>query len=202
MSLRIAIIYSGRGSNMLTLLDHIIAHPEKFELATLVCNIPTALGIERAQAKGFATHLIAHKDFASRDAFETALNAHLLEKNVDVVCLAGFMRLLTDRFVDAWAGRMINIHPSLLPHYKGLHTHERALADGALKHGCTVHYVVAEMDAGPIIVQRETDVLPGDTPDSLAARVLELEHEAYIEALNQIADKSKKNGPNTNASGP
>ncbi len=187
MPMRIAIIYSGRGSNMLSLLDHIDQHPELFELATLVCNIPSAGGIARAAEKGKKTTLINHKDFASREAFEDALNAHLRQHDVDLVCLAGFMRLLTDGFVTKWAGRLINIHPSLLPLYKGLHTHERALADGATEHGCTVHHVVTEMDAGPIIIQRKTAVLADDTADSLAARVLELEHEAYAAALMTLA---------------
>lgn len=187
MTLKVAIIYSGRGSNMLALLDHIAARAQTFELATLICNVKDAAGITRAREKGVETTLIAHQDYDDRAAFETALDQHLRDHKVDLICLAGFMRLLTDGFVQQWAGQIINIHPSLLPLYKGLHTHERALADGARQHGCTVHFVVTEMDAGPIIVQRHTEVLNNDTPDSLAARVLELEHLAYGEALDRLA---------------
>ena len=145
-------------------------------------------GLGRAENAGIATATVDHRNFDGRDPFEDALHAELEAAGVELVCLAGFMRLLTKRFVDRWHDRMINIHPSLLPSYKGLHTHERVLEDGVRFTGCTVHFVRAEMDAGPIIVQAAVPVLPGDDTDILAARVLTAEHRCYPLALKLVAD--------------
>ena len=131
--------------------------------------------------------MIDHKAFATREAFEAALDAYLRSTKVEIIALAGFMRVLTAGFIAGWEGRMINIHPSLLPAYKGLHTHERALADGAKVHGCSVHLVTPELDGGPVLLQAEVPVLAGDTPETLSARVLEQEHRIYPQALSLLA---------------
>ncbi len=139
------------------------------------------------RAMGIATKVIDHQAFASREAFEAALNQYLQSQKLDFVALAGFMRVLTPGFIEAWRNRMINIHPSLLPAYRGLNTHARALADGVTEHGCTVHIVRTELDSGPIIAQAKVPVLPGDTAETLAARVLIEEHRLYPEALALLA---------------
>ncbi len=159
-------------------------------IAVVIANRPDAGGIEKAKAAGLATAIIDHKQFQSRQAFEEVLQKTILEHGpIDLVCLAGFMRVLTPWIVDQWSERMLNIHPSLLPDYKGLDTHARALADGRTEAGCTVHYVVPEMDDGPVIVQRRVPIVPGDTPDTLAARILIEEHEAYPEAVRIVAKR-------------
>jgi len=157
------------------------------EIALVLSNKPDAPGLAAAKAQGIATAAVDHKIYAGREAFEGSLQKMLDAHRIDFICLAGFMRILTPSFVQRWEGRLINIHPSLLPSYKGLHTHERALADGVKIHGCSVHYVVAEMDAGPIIAQAAVSVLDDDTPGSLGARVLEQEHVIYPLALRLAA---------------
>jgi phosphoribosylglycinamide formyltransferase-1 len=186
---RVAILISGRGSNMVALIEAAKAADYPAEIALVISNLPDAAGLERAREAGIATEVIDHKPFGKdRDAFDRKLDASLQAHRIDIVCLAGFMRVLTPWFVDRWNGRLINIHPSLLPAFKGLHTHERALAAGATQHGATVHFVVPDLDSGPIIEQASVPVLPGDTPESLAARVLEVEHRIYPLALERLAE--------------
>ncbi|MEN3375270.1 MAG: phosphoribosylglycinamide formyltransferase 1, partial [Hyphomicrobiales bacterium] len=170
---RVAILISGRGSNMAALIEAASDPGYPAEIVLVLSNIADAAGLECARQSGIETAVVEHKPFGKdRVAFDRAVQAVLVAHRVDIVCLAGFMRLLTPWFVGEWRGRMINIHPSLLPAFKGLHTHERALAEGATRHGATVHFVTSELDNGPIIVQQSVPVHPDDTPDSLAARVL------------------------------
>ncbi|WP_262268239.1 MULTISPECIES: phosphoribosylglycinamide formyltransferase [Microvirga] len=185
---RVAILISGRGSNMASLIEAARAADFPAEIALVLSNRPDAAGLERAREAGIATCVIDHKAHASREAFEHAMDAALASHGIAFVCLAGFMRVLTDGFVERWAGRMVNVHPSLLPLYRGTRTHRRALEDGVLVHGCTVHFVVPELDAGPIIAQAAVPVVPGDTEESLAARVIEQEHRLYPRALRLICD--------------
>lgn len=184
---RVAILVSGRGSNMAALIASARDPAYPAEIALVVSNRADAGGLARAAKAGIRTAIVDHRTYPSREAFEAELDRTLREHRIDIVCLAGFMRILTDAFVAAWDGRMINIHPSLLPAYKGLHTHARALADGVARHGCTVHFVVPELDSGPIIAQAEVPVLADDTEDRLAARVLAEEHRLYPQALAQVA---------------
>jgi phosphoribosylglycinamide formyltransferase 1 len=186
---RIGILISGRGSNMAALVEAALADPAfPAEPALVLSNRADAAGLEFASSHGVETAVVDHKPFGKdREAFEHALDARLRKSGVELVCLAGFMRLLTPWFVEQWRDRLINIHPSLLPSFKGLHTHERALETGVRLHGCTVHFVRAEMDDGPIIAQAAVPVLPGDDPDALAARVLTMEHRLYPLALSLVA---------------
>ena len=185
---RVAILISGRGSNMAALIDAAKAPDYPAEIVLVVSNRPDALGLVHAREAGIATALIDHRAFgADREAFERAIDAALDDHRIDLVCLAGFMRLFTPWFVSRWSGRMLNIHPALLPEFKGLHTHRRALEAGAKRHGATVHFVAAEMDSGPIIVQEAVPVLDGDTEETLSRRVLEAEHRIYPEALRRVA---------------
>ncbi len=184
---RTAILISGRGSNMMALVEAARDPAFPAEVVCVISNRADAKGLEFAAANGIATQVIDHKGFASREAFETALDSCLRSMRVEVIALAGFMRVLTAGFIAGWDGRMINIHPSLLPAYKGLHTHERALADGAKAHGCSVHLVTPELDGGPVLLQAEVPVMADDTPDSLAARVLRQEHRIYPQALATLA---------------
>lgn len=185
--LKVAVLISGRGSNMGALIDACAVPDFPAEIVLVVSNRADAAGLETAKAAGVPTALIGHRDYPDRASFEAALNAALDAAGVELVCLAGFMRLLTADFVRRWHDRLINIHPSLLPKHKGLDTHARAIAAGDTEHGCTVHFVTAEMDGGPIIAQAQVPVLAGDTPDTLAARVLEQEHRLYPEALATVA---------------
>jgi phosphoribosylglycinamide formyltransferase-1 len=157
------------------------------EIVGVLSNRAAAPGLAIAAAEGIATASLAQSKFPSRDMFEDVMTQTLESWDVELVCLAGFMRVLGEDFVNRWAGRMINIHPSLLPLYRGLHTHERVLADGATRHGCTVHFVTPGLDEGASIMQAEIPVLPGDTPDTLAARLLVEEHRLYPEALRLLA---------------
>jgi phosphoribosylglycinamide formyltransferase 1 len=189
MRKRVAVLISGRGSNMTALIEAAKDPTYPAEIALVVSNNPEAGGLARAQAAGIPIAVVDHRPFGKdRESFERALQAKLDENRIELVCLAGFMRLLTARFTTAWQGRMINIHPALLPAFRGLDTHARALAAGAATHGATVHFVVPEMDAGPIIAQASVPVLPGDTAESLAARVLTVEHEIYPAALRALAE--------------
>ncbi len=184
---RVAVLISGRGSNMAALIEAAKAPDYPAEIALVVSNKPDAGGLATAASNGIATAVVDHRAFNKvREDFERALQAELEKHRIDIVCLAGFMRIFTPWFPGQWEGRMINIHPSLLPAYKGLDTHARALADGAKVHGATVHFVVPDLDAGPIILQEEVPVLPGDTPETLGSRVLAAEHRIYPEALRQI----------------
>lgn len=184
---RTAILISGRGSNMSALIDAARAPGYPAEIVGVLSNRAAAAGLDVAAAEGIATASLAQSRFPSRDMFEDVMTQVLESWDTEIVCLAGFMRILGEDFVDRWAGRMINIHPSLLPAYRGLHTHERALADGATTHGCTVHFVTPGLDEGPAILQAEVPVLPGDTPETLSARVLVEEHRIYPEALRMLA---------------
>ncbi|WP_299298368.1 phosphoribosylglycinamide formyltransferase [uncultured Tateyamaria sp.] len=187
MTKRVGIFVSGGGSNMRALVgdmtgDH-AARP-----AVVLSNNADAGGIAWAQSQGIATEVVDHRPYGSdRASFETAIDAALAPYDLDIICLAGFMRVLTAGFVAPWQGRMLNIHPSLLPKYKGLHTHARALAAGDKTHGCSVHLVTPALDDGPILGQATVPIEPGDTEDSLAARVLEQEHRLYPAVLRQFA---------------
>lgn len=184
---RIGVLISGRGSNLGALIEACKAadYPAKIEL--VISNVPSAQGLLRAEASLIPTLVIDHKTFDSREAFDAALDAALKEVGVELVCNAGFMRLHTEGFVRRWWNRHLNIHPSLLPAFKGLHTHARVLDEGVKITGCTVHFVRPEMDEGPIVAQAAVPVLDRDTADDLAARVLEAEHRVYPYALKLVA---------------
>ena len=186
---RVAILISGRGSNMVGLIEAAKNNAYPAEIALVVSNDPAAEGLKRAEAAGIRTSVVDHRKFGKdREAFERALQSELQAHRIELICLAGFMRLLTSWFVRQWEGRLLNIHPALLPAFKGLDTHARALAAGATEHGATVHFVVPEMDSGPIIAQAAVPVRAGDTEAALAARVLELEHRIYPRALRSVAE--------------
>jgi phosphoribosylglycinamide formyltransferase-1 len=184
---RTAILISGRGSNMAALIEAARAPNFPAEIALVVSDKSEAGGLAIAKRAGVATAVIDPKTYAGRDEFEASMQAMLDIHRIELVCLAGFMRILGAPFVNRWRGRMINIHPSLLPAYRGLHTHERALADGIAEHGCTVHFVEPELDAGPVILQARVLVLQGDDVETLAARVLVEEHRIYPQALAKLA---------------
>ncbi len=186
---RVAVLISGRGSNMVALIEAAKDAAYPAEIALVISNEPAAQGLERAQVAGIKTAVVDHRRFGrDREAFEHALQAELGAHRIELVCLAGFMRLLTPWLVGQWNGRMINIHPALLPAFKGLDTHARALAAGAKTHGATVHFVVPEMDSGPIIVQGAVAVAADDSEATLAARVLDVEHRIYPHALKLVAE--------------
>jgi phosphoribosylglycinamide formyltransferase-1 len=185
---RVALLISGRGSNMASLIGAAKSPDYPAEIALVLSNRPEADGLQRATAEGVATTVVDHTGFGgNREAFERAVQAHLEAQGIDIVCLAGFMRLLTPSFVSRFTGRMLNIHPALLPSFKGLRTHERALEAGVKIHGATVHFVVPEVDSGPIIAQAAVPVLDQDTPGALAARVLAVELRLYPLALGLVA---------------
>ena len=187
MTKRVAILISGGGSNMIRLVESMVGdHPARCVL--VASNDPAASGLARAAEMGIATASVDHRAYkGDRAAFEAALQCELDKVAPDILCLAGFMRVLTADFVQHWQGRMLNIHPSLLPKYKGLHTHARALAAGDSEHGCTVHEVTAALDDGPILGQARMPVLEGDTEQTLAARLLPLEHQLYPAVLRRYA---------------
>ncbi len=186
---RVAILISGRGSNMAALITAARAAEFPAEIALVVANRPQAAGLAAAVAAGITTAVVDHARFGNdREAFERALQNELASQRIEIICLAGFMRLLTPWFVAHWQGRMLNIHPALLPAFKGLDTHARALAAGVKIHGATVHFVVPDMDSGPIIVQAAVPVREDDTEEKLAARVLAAEHRIYPFALRLVAD--------------
>ena len=190
---RVAVLISGRGSNMTALIEAAQAKDYPAEIVLVVSNRPDAAGLARAREAAIATAVINHRPFGEdREAFERALDDELRQYRIDIVCLAGFMRLLTAWFIGRWRGRILNIHPALLPEFKGLDTHRRALEAGVKRHGATVHFVVEETDAGPIISQQSVPVLQGDTEAALAARVLEIEHRIYPEALRLVAEGRAK----------
>ncbi|MBR9649686.1 phosphoribosylglycinamide formyltransferase [Thalassovita aquimarina] len=187
MTKKVAILISGGGSNMVKLVESMVGdHPARPVLVG--SNDPQAGGLQKAAEMGVPTFAVDHRPFkGDREGFEAELNAKLAEAEPDIICLAGFMRVLTEGFVRRWEGRMLNIHPSLLPKYKGLHTHQRALEAGDKEAGCTVHLVTPALDDGPILGQARVPVLPDDTPDSLAARVLVQEHRLYPAVLERFA---------------
>ncbi|HVI49964.1 MAG TPA: phosphoribosylglycinamide formyltransferase [Candidatus Sulfotelmatobacter sp.] len=186
--LKVAVLISGRGSNLQALLDACGDAAFPAEIALVISNVADAYGLERARKAGVPTLVIDHKAHASREAFDAELDKAIRASGAELVCLAGFMRLLSKGFSEAWNGRMINIHPSLLPSFKGLHTHRKAIEAGVKLHGCTVHFVTPELDDGPIIVQAAVPVLSSDDEDALAHRVLEQEHKAYPLALRLVAE--------------
>ena len=186
---RVAVLISGRGSNMVALIGAAKRADYPADIALVISNEPEAQGLAYAVGAGIATATVDHRPFGrDREAFERALQAVIVAHRIDLICLAGFMRLLTPWFVGQWSGRMLNIHPALLPEFKGLHTHARAIEAGVKRHGATVHFVVPEMDSGPIIVQGTVPVVTGDTEATLAARVLAIEHRIYPLALQLVAE--------------
>ena len=186
--LKVAVLVSGRGSNLQSLIDVCANTDIPAQIVAVVSNIPAVYSLERAKAANIAGHVVDHTAYDNRESFEAALQAVIAESGADLVCLAGFMRILTSGFVNQWRDRLINIHPSLLPSFKGLHVHQQALDAGVKVSGCTVHFVVPEMDAGPIIVQEAVPVLPDDDADALAGRILQAEHRCYPQALRLIAE--------------
>ncbi|MBS8259203.1 phosphoribosylglycinamide formyltransferase [Roseibium polysiphoniae] len=205
---KVAVLISGRGSNMMSLISAAMSPSYPAEIGLVVSNKPDAAGLAKAADLGIKTAVVDHRDYkGDREAFEHALNALLKDNAIELVALAGFLRLLTPFLVNEWRDRMINIHPALLPSFKGLNTHERALDEGVKLHGATVHFVSAEMDDGPIIMQGAVPVLEGDTPETLGARVLGVEHQIYPKALELVANgKAKVKGQkvsttNSDASG-
>ena len=191
-ALKLAVLISGRGSNLQALIDACAGRDFPATVALVVSNNPQAQGLARAGACGIPTAVIERRDHGARDAFDQALTEAIGAHDADLVCLAGFMSILGAGFVARWRGRLINIHPSLLPAYPGLDTHARALADGVSTAGCTVHFVTAEIDAGPIIIQETVPVEPNDTAETLAARVLTTEHRIYPQAVRLIAEERSR----------
>ena len=192
---RVAVLISGRGSNMTALIEAARAKDYPAEIALVVSNVPGAGGLGKAAAEGIETATVDHRGRGSRQAFEEELDRTIRARDIDLICLAGFMRILTPWFIERWHDRILNIHPALLPSFKGLDTHARALAEGCRIHGATVHFVRSEMDAGPIIVQGAVPVLDSDNADILAARVLTVEHKIYPQALALVAsDRTKVDG--------
>ena len=188
VGLKVAVLISGRGSNLQALIDACAEANYPAQIVLVVSNQDGAKGLERAEGAGIPTEIVRHQDYANRAEFDGALDRAIRAHDANFICLAGFMRLLSGDFVEAWRDRMINIHPSLLPAFRGLDTHTRALAAGARFSGCTVHFVRSEVDAGPIIVQASVPVHPTDTPETLATRVLAMEHRCYPLALRWIAE--------------
>ncbi|PZU50319.1 MAG: phosphoribosylglycinamide formyltransferase [Sphingomonas sp.] len=187
---RVAVLLSGRGTNMQALAEAARDPDYPAEIVLVLSNRAAAPGLEVARALGIATATVPGKDFPDRESFDSAMAAVLDAHEVELIALAGFMRILTPGFVQHWAGRMLNIHPSLLPLYPGLDTHARAIAAGDTEAGCTVHVVTEELDAGPVLAQARVPILPGDTADALAARVLVAEHSLYPQALAEFVRTS------------
>lgn len=187
--LRVAVLLSGRGSNLQALIDASRKPDFPAEIVHVISNVPDAKGLLRAQDAGIATTTLNHREFATRDAFDTAATDVLKAADAELVCLAGFMRILTEAFVETWKDRLINIHPSLLPSFKGLDAQQQALDAGVKLAGCSVHFVRPGMDEGPIIAQTAVPVLEGDDEDALSARILTEEHKLYPEVVRWIAEK-------------
>ncbi len=189
---KLAVLISGRGTNLQSLIDASADPGYPAEIAMVISNRPKAKGLQRASKAGISVHVIDDRDFQSRQDFEHALNDRLKSQSIDLICLAGFMLILTPAFVDEWRDRLINIHPSLLPAFKGLHVHERMIDAGVKVAGCTVHYVSAEMDDGPIIGQAAVPVVAGDTEETLAARILEQEHKLYPACVKMLVENKAR----------
>ena len=187
MKKRVAILISGRGSNMMALVEAARAPHYPAEIASIISSSPDAAGLAWAKAQGLPGTAIDHKAYATREAFDDAVHAALIEARTDLIALAGFMRIQSAAFVQKWQGRQLNIHPSLLPLFKGLQPHRQALDAGVKISGCTVHFVTEEMDSGPIVAQAAVPVFGHDTSDTLAARILEVEHKLYPHALALVA---------------
>ncbi len=185
---RVAILISGRGSNMEALIEAAEDSAFPAEVVLVISNRADAAGLSYAQGKGIEAQAIPHRSYACREDHDAAIDAALMKAGAEIVCLAGYMRIMTPGLIEKWAGRMINIHPSLLPAFPGLHTHERALEAGVAEHGCTVHFVTLGVDEGPVIAQAKARVLAGDTPETLSARVLAEEHKLYPAALRLVAE--------------
>ena len=184
----IAVLISGRGSNLKAILDACADPDFPADVTLVISNKPKAAGLEHARKAGVSEAIIDHRDFETREDFDAALSERLRAAKVDYVCLAGFMRMLTPGFVDEWRGRLVNIHPSLLPSFRGLNVQERTLDSGVKIAGCTVHFVSAEMDGGPIVGQAAVPVLPGDTVERLSDRILEQEHKLYPACLRLVIE--------------
>ncbi|MDH5187837.1 MAG: phosphoribosylglycinamide formyltransferase [Rhodospirillaceae bacterium] len=187
--MKIAVLISGRGSNLQSLIDACNDDDFPAEISLVISNKADAYGLKRASDASIPTKVFNQKDFSTREDFDAAMSDAIEASGAEFICLAGFMRLLSDNFVKTWHDRLVNIHPSLLPAFKGLHVHEQAIERGVRFSGCTVHFVRSAMDEGPILMQAVVPVLPDDTPDSLAARVLEQEHIVYPQALRIIAER-------------
>jgi len=194
---RTAVLISGRGSNMCALIEATRNLEFSAEIALVLSDRPDAAGLRAAREAGVPAEAVDFRRFQAKGEFEAAIQARLASDRVELVCLAGFMRILSPSFVERWRGRMLNIHPSLLPDLRGLHTHERALAEGRREHGCTVHYVSAELDAGPTIAQSRVPIVAGDDAEALAARVLVEEHRIYPLALDAVARALRRADPAT-----
>jgi len=186
--IRLVVLISGRGSNLQAILDQAASGELPVEIAAVISNRPGVAGLERARQAGVPALELDHKNFPGRPEFESALIELIDRHRPDLVILAGFMRILTADFTGHYRGRLLNIHPSLLPKFRGLHTHERAIAAGEIEHGASIHFVTAELDGGPVIVQAQVPVWPNDDPDTLAARVLEREHRLYPQAIHWFAE--------------
>lgn len=186
--MKVGVLISGRGSNLRSLIEATRTPGFPAQIVTVISNKADAAGLAVAHAAGIPAETIDHRDYPSREAFDATLDAALRRAGVELICSAGFMRILSDGFVEAWRDRQLNIHPSLLPAFKGLHVHERVLEAGCRITGCTVHFVRPAMDEGPIVAQAAVPVLPGDTPATLADRVLEAEHKLYPLALRLVAE--------------
>jgi phosphoribosylglycinamide formyltransferase-1 len=186
---RLGVLISGRGSNLKAIIDAIAEHRLDATIAVVISNRADAPGLMHARQAGIETLVLSHKGYAAREDYDRIVIKALKDREVALVCLAGFMRLLSAEFVDAFPNRILNIHPSLLPKYPGLHPQQQALDEGAAVSGATVHFVNAELDAGPIILQREVPVLPDDTADTLAARILEVEHGLYPDAIARVLER-------------
>lgn len=186
--IRLVVLISGRGSNLQALLDQAASGELPVEITAVISNRPGVQGLERARRAGVPALALDHKSFPDRSSFEMALMELIDRHQPDLVILAGFMQVLTPTFTERYRGRLLNIHPSLLPKFRGLHTHERAIAEGETEHGASVHFVTAELDGGPVIVQAQVPILAMDDPDTLAARVLEQEHRLYPQAIRWFAE--------------
>ena len=194
-SRRLGILISGRGSNLKAIIDAIEQRRLEASIAIVISNRADAPGLEHARRAGIATLVLSHTSFATREDYDRALVKALKDHHVALVCLAGFMRLLSPVFIDAFPNRILNIHPSLLPKYPGLHPQQQALDDGAAVSGATVHFVNADLDAGPIVLQQTVPVKTGDTAETLAARILTVEHELYPRAIQQVLDQQQPGWP-------
>lgn len=186
---RLVVLISGRGSNMQAIVNAVRDQALPAQVCAVIANKPDAAGLEWADAHGIPTEVVAHRDYASRDAFDTALAAAIDVHEPDYILLAGFMRVLTPAFVERFNGKVINIHPSLLPAFPGLHTHQQALATGVQWHGCTVHFITPVLDHGPIVAQGAVPVMADDTPESLAGRLLQVEHRLYADVVRWLVER-------------
>jgi len=184
----LVVLISGNGSNLQAIIDAIAAGEIPAEIRAVISNNPDAYGLERARRAGIPVEVVDHRDYPDRDSYDRALQAVIDRYRPDLVVLAGFMRILTPELVEHYRGRMFNIHPSLLPEYRGLHTHRRVLEANGSRHGASVHFVTSELDGGPVVIQAEVPVLPGDDPETLAARVLTQEHRIYPRAIRWFAE--------------